>query len=94
MAKDTPVEPVVDEEVTAPEPTTDEVVETEASEAPKKSSKKSKKVELERNGKVTTTPVGADEVDSDYPNSIPQGEGVDPLTSGVKIPNVEPSNQE
>lgn len=95
-------EPVLDEEVTTPEevtePTTDEVLETEPSEevekTSKKSSKKTKKPEVEKLGKVTTTPVDADEVDSDYPKSIPQGEGVDPLTSGVKIPNVEPDNQE
>ncbi len=34
-----------------------------------------------------------DTVDTSYPASIPTGEGVDPLTAGVKIPNVEPNNR-
>ena len=29
---------------------------------------------------------------SDYPNNIPKGEGVDPLTAGVRLPNPEPNN--
>ena len=75
---------VVDEIGLPVEAEVTEVAEVEQAEV----KKSNKKVKLEVNGKVTTTPVDADEVDTKYPKSIPQGEGIDPLTSGVKIPNV------
>lgn len=81
---------LVETELEIEEVTDEESVDQASTEVDEKPKKKSKKEpELERNGKVTTLPVDADPVDSDYPNSIPQGEGVDPLASGVKIPNVD-----